>query len=118
MRRAAGQSQRQPGKAHSRAAKQHAGGLIGDVQLPSQGISPKVTTQAGLQLNLDSRTAAPTAATPASARRDSRKVSTKNPRASPNTRGSSTQTPGREDSLIFKRIVLRPAGGWAKSLAA
>ena len=40
-------------------------GIVGDVQLPAQGIAPNVTGSATLGLNLDGRTAAPTAATPA-----------------------------------------------------
>ncbi len=42
-----------------------AGGVAGDIRLPAQGISPHVTTTAGLQLNLDARTAAPAATAPA-----------------------------------------------------
>ena len=41
------------------------GGVLGDIQLPAQGIGPQVTTNGTLQLNLDGRTPAPTAATPA-----------------------------------------------------
>ncbi len=40
-------------------------GVPGDIQLPAQGIAPRVTSTGGLQMNLDGRTVAPTAATPA-----------------------------------------------------
>ncbi len=49
-----------------------AGGVVGDIHLPSQGIGPHVTTQAALELNLDSRTALPTASTPAFSMTDSK----------------------------------------------
>ncbi len=39
-------------------------GVTGDIQLPTQGIAPQVTTEAKLALNLDARTAAPDASTP------------------------------------------------------
>ena len=42
-----------------------AGGVVGDIQLPANGVAPHVTTGATLQMNLDARTAAPTATTPA-----------------------------------------------------
>ncbi len=42
-----------------------AAGVSGSINLPTQGIAPKTTTTASLGLNLDGRTAAPTAATPA-----------------------------------------------------
>lgn len=48
------------------------GGVTGDIQLPTQGIAPRVSTSAELALNLDSRTAAPTAATPAFALNDAK----------------------------------------------
>ncbi len=41
------------------------GGVVGDILLPTQGIGPHVTTLATIQLNLDGRTAASTAAMPA-----------------------------------------------------
>ena len=47
------------------AATGKASGVVGDIMLPTQGIGPRVTSQAALQLNLDSRTAAPIATTPA-----------------------------------------------------
>ena len=40
-------------------------GVLGDIQLSTHGIAPQVTREATLGLNLDSRTAAPTASTPA-----------------------------------------------------
>jgi len=40
-------------------------GVVGDLQLPSQGIGPHVTTQGSLTLNLDARAASPSATTPA-----------------------------------------------------
>lgn len=43
------------------AATGKAGGVAGNIQLPAQGIGPQVTTQASIQMNLDSRTAAPAA---------------------------------------------------------
>jgi flagellar hook protein FlgE len=42
-----------------------AGGVVGDILLPAQGIGPHVTTEAAVQLNLDSRTTAPAATMPA-----------------------------------------------------
>ncbi len=42
-----------------------AGGVVGDILLPAQGIGPHVTTEAGLKLNLDARTSAPAATMPA-----------------------------------------------------
>ncbi|MES2423177.1 MAG: flagellar hook protein FlgE [Pseudomonadota bacterium] len=42
-----------------------ASGVVGDIMLPTQGVGPKVTSAAELQLNLDARTAAPTTTTPA-----------------------------------------------------
>lgn len=42
-----------------------AGGTLGSIQLPSQGIGAHVTTQAALQANLDGRTTAPSATMPA-----------------------------------------------------
>jgi len=42
-----------------------ASGILGDIQMPTQGILPAPTKTGTLDLNLDSRTAAPTAATPA-----------------------------------------------------
>ncbi|GAB3667205.1 flagellar hook protein FlgE [Ramlibacter alkalitolerans] len=41
------------------------GGVTADVQLPSQGIDPHVTSSGDVGLNLDARTPAPTATTPA-----------------------------------------------------
>ena len=41
-----------------------AGGVAGNIQLPAQGIGPHVTTQAAMQLNLDSRTPAPALTAP------------------------------------------------------
>jgi len=41
-----------------------AGGVLGPVTLPTQGIAPKVTTAAEMQVNLDGRTPPPTATTP------------------------------------------------------
>ncbi|MBE7941541.1 MULTISPECIES: flagellar hook protein FlgE [Ramlibacter] len=41
------------------------GGLLGPIQLPANGVSPKTTTSVGFGLNLDARTPAPTATTPA-----------------------------------------------------
>lgn len=41
------------------------GGVTGDIQLPSQGIDPHVTSSGDVALNLDGRTPAPTATTPA-----------------------------------------------------
>lgn len=41
-----------------------AGGVAGNIQLPAQGIGPHVTTQAAMQLNLDSRTPAPATGAP------------------------------------------------------
>ncbi|NML43436.1 flagellar hook protein FlgE [Ramlibacter sp. G-1-2-2] len=45
-------------------------GTTGDIQLPTQGIAPKVSSTASVALNLDGRTAAPTATTPAFAMAD------------------------------------------------
>ncbi len=42
-----------------------AAGVSGPINLPTQGIAPKVTTTATLSMNLDGRTAAPTASMPA-----------------------------------------------------
>ncbi len=42
-----------------------ASGVTGDILLPAQGIGPRVTSSASMQLNLDARTAVPTATTPA-----------------------------------------------------
>lgn len=42
-----------------------ASGVTGDILLPAQGIGPRVTSSAAMQLNLDARTAVPTATTPA-----------------------------------------------------
>lgn len=42
-----------------------ASGVVGDIQLPAQGVGPQVTTEGSLTLNLDGRTAAPGASTPA-----------------------------------------------------
>ncbi len=42
-----------------------AAGVAGPINLPTQGIAPKVTTTATLSMNLDGRTAAPTASMPA-----------------------------------------------------
>ena len=47
------------------AATGRAGGVAGSINLPTQGIAPQVTRNAGVALNLDGRTAAPTGATPA-----------------------------------------------------
>ena len=47
------------------AATGKAGGIVGDILLPAQGIGPRVTSSAALRMNLDARAAAPTAATPA-----------------------------------------------------
>lgn len=41
-----------------------ASGVSGDIQLPTQGVAPRASSQAELALNLDGRTGAPTAATP------------------------------------------------------
>lgn len=46
------------------AATGKAGGVIGDILLPTQGTGPHVTTQATVQLNLDARTTAPAAGMP------------------------------------------------------
>ena len=40
-------------------------GVLGDIQLPAQGIGPRVTSTATLGLNLDARTAPPAASMPA-----------------------------------------------------
>ncbi len=42
-----------------------ANGVMGDIQLPAQGIDPQVTTSGQMVLNLDGRTAATTATSPA-----------------------------------------------------
>ena len=42
-----------------------ASGIVGDIQLPANGVGPHVTTEGALTLNLDSRTPAPTATRPA-----------------------------------------------------
>lgn len=42
-----------------------ANGVINDIRLPAGGIAPAVSTRAEVELNLDARTAAPTASTPA-----------------------------------------------------
>jgi len=47
------------------------GGVTGDIQLPSQGVEPHVTTRGELALNLDARSAAPGASTPAFSASDS-----------------------------------------------
>lgn len=41
------------------------GGVVGDILLPANGIGPRVTSSALMELNLDARTALPTATTPA-----------------------------------------------------
>jgi len=46
-------------------------GVLGDIQLSSRGIAPQVTTTSALGINLDARTAAPTASTPAFSLTDS-----------------------------------------------
>ena len=46
-------------------ATNKASGVLGDIMLPSQGIGPHVSSAGSLALNLDSRTAAPAASTPA-----------------------------------------------------
>jgi len=49
-----------------------AGGVVGDVQMPTKGVEPHVSTAGALQLNLDGRTAAPTVSTPAFALNNSK----------------------------------------------
>ena len=46
------------------AATGQSSGVAGDIQLPAGGIGAKVTTSAGLQINLDSRTPVPPATMP------------------------------------------------------
>jgi flagellar hook protein FlgE len=54
------------------AASGKAAGVMGDVQLPAQGIGPHVTSTGSLAVNLDGRTPAPTATTPAFALKDAK----------------------------------------------
>lgn len=54
------------------AATGKAVGVVGDIQLPAQGIAPKITTTAQFQLNLDGRTAAPGPSMPAFSPSDAR----------------------------------------------
>ena len=43
----------------------NASGVVGDIQVPTEGIGPAVTTKGAIELNLDATTKAPTATTPA-----------------------------------------------------
>jgi flagellar hook protein FlgE len=54
------------------AASGKASGVMGDIQLPAQGIGPHVTAEGKLALNLDGRTAAPAATAPAFALNDAK----------------------------------------------
>ncbi|MGE4242419.1 flagellar hook protein FlgE [Ramlibacter sp.] len=47
------------------AASGRSTGVAGDIKLPADGIAPQVTTKGELAVNLDARTAAPSASTPA-----------------------------------------------------